>query len=220
MRLNNKLLSEYGGILLEGCVASGCEVNAETFKGSKNSSLKVLNISFGSKKIVVPIAFCGQDRAEVNLQKSLFEKALIGKVELLLDDGMQYSAVLTGIGDEEYVGSQVLKVKYTFLGMKHGEYKIVSGNAVYCDSTLPYTDCILKATASMDAAAYKVDSVTFKNVLAGEELCVDGINGRILVNGVPAAERADWIEFPKLVPGINSMQCSDELTVEFYPVYF
>ena len=63
-------------------------------------------------------------------------------------------------------------------------------------------------------------TVKFLNVKAGERLVVDGMDKRILVNDAPAANRAEWIRFPSLVPGENHITCPDEVTVEFYPVFF
>lgn len=145
---------------------------------------------------------------------------ILGKSEVELDDGFLYSVVLTDIGQASYPSPQLLEVEYTFTGVRHGEYVVTDGNVVNCDSTLPYTDCILTVTAIADRTNYKVGTVTFLEVTAGEVLVVDGINGRILVDGAPAAERAEWTEFPKLVPGVNEIVCDDALTVEFYPVFF
>ena len=220
MHLNNKSLTEYGGILLAGYTVSGYEIDACTFKGKSRSSLNFLNASTGTKVLNIPIAFKGDDLTEASQKKSIFEGDAFGKNELVMDDGLLYSAVLSNIGKSTYVGTKVIKAEYEFIAIRHGEYKTIVGNTVHCDSTLPYTDCILTATVTADRSNYKLGTVTFKEVTAGEVLTVDGINGRILLNGVPAAERADWIEFPKLIPGINHISCDDALTVEFYPAYF
>ena len=220
MLINGKLLNEYNGKLLMEYKVSGCELDVSVIKGRHRSSLKLLSSSVGLKSLTLPIVFHGKDRAEASAKKSMFEQEAFGKSELIMDDGLKYSVVLSSIGDADYQGIELVKTEYVFTGIRHGDYTEVVGNTIYCDSTLPYTDCILTATATTDRFNYKLGTVTFKNVVAGEVLTVDGINGRILVNDVPAAERADWIEFPKLIPGINNLQCDDTLTVEFYPAYF
>lgn len=220
MWINNKDLSEYSGKLLAEYEIGGCELELATFKGRKRSSFQVLNSTVGLKTLKLPIVFKGKDRADVSHKKSMFEQVALGKAELVMDDGLMYSVVLSSIGTNTYIGEELIETEYSFTGFRHGEYVKAEGNNVYCDSTLPYTDCILTVTVTKDDSNYKIGSVTFKNVVAGEVLTVDGINGRILVNGIPAAERADWIEFPKLTPGINHIPCIDTLTVEFYPAYF
>ena len=220
MQLNNKCLSEYDGILLDGYTVGGCEVDLNLLDVSMRTSLHILRKHVGMKKLIVPIAFKGSNIEDASYKKSIFERDAFGKNELVMDDGLLYWAALSNIGKSTYSGTKIIRTEYEFIGIRHGDYKKVIGNTIYCESTLPYTDCILSVTVSEDALSYKVGSVTFKNVVAGEVLTVDGMNGRILVNGIPAAERADWIEFPKLTPGINNLQCIDTLTVEFYPVYF
>lgn len=220
MLINGKSLNKYNGKLLMEYKVSGCELDVSVIKGRHRSSLRLLNSSVGLKNLTLPIVFQGKDRAEASAKKSMFEQEAFGKSELIMDDGLKYSVVLSSIGDADYQGMELLKTEYVFTGIQHGDYIVVQGNTVHCDSTLPYTDCILTATVTSDGSNYKLGTVTFKEVSAGEILTVDGINGRILVNGIPAAERADWIEFPKLVPGINHIPCEDVLTVEFYPAYF
>lgn len=220
MWINEKSLSEYGGKLLMDYKVSGCELDVSVFKGRKRSSFNLLNASAGLKTLTIPIVFSGTDRANASHNKSMFEQIALGKSELTMDDGLMYTVVLSSIGDSTYIGTELIKTEYIFTGVRHGEYVKLQRNSVYCDSTLPYTDCILTTIVTNDSTNYKIGSVTFESVVAGEKLTVDGINGRILINDVPAAERADWIEFPKLIPGINNLQCDDTLTVEFYPAYF
>ena len=220
MLINGKSLNKYNGKLLMEYKVSGCELDVSVIKGRHRSSLMLLNSSVGLKNLTLPIVFQGKDRAEASAKKSMFEQEAFGKSELIMDDGLKYSVVLSSIGDADYQGMELLKTDYIFTGIQHGDYIVVQGNTVHCDSTLPYTDCILTATVTIDSSNYKLGTVIFKEVTTGEVLTVDGINGRILVNGVPAAERADWIEFPKLTPGINHIPCNDVLTVEFYPAYF
>lgn len=220
MRVNGKPLSEYGGKLKMDYKISGCELDVSIFHGRRRSFFTLLNKSVGLKTLKLPVVFNGKDEAETERKKSLFEMAALGKSELIMDDGFKYSVVLTEIGQASYPSSQLIEVEYIFTGVRHGEYVVAVGNSVHCDSTLPDTDCILTVTVSADGTNYKIGSVTFLEVSAGEVLTVDGINGRILVNGIPAAERAEWTEFPKLAPGLNEIACADTLTVEFYPVYF
>lgn len=219
MLINGKNLSEYAGKVLDEYKVSGCTLDVVTLKGRKTSSFNLLNTEVGLKNLVIPIMFRGKNRLEASNNKSMFDQAILGKTEILMEDGAMYSVVLSAIGDVTYVGQELIRTEYTFWGLRHGQYVKATGNHIYCESTFPYTDCILKTTVTEDCQEYQIGSVSFKNVVAGETLTIDGINCRILVNGEPAAERAEWIEFPKLVPGINQIQCKDALIVEFYPVY-
>lgn len=220
MWINGIDIADYGGQLRMEYKTSGYQLDTAAFKGRNRSSFVLLTSTTGFMAITLPVVFEGTDRDDVTRKKSLFDMLIFGKNELLMDDGFQYSAYLSAIGDSSYPAPELIEVEYTLIGVRHGDKVTVTGNAVVCDSTLPDTDCILSCTVGTSGTGYKVGSVTFKSVTAGQHLMVDGINKRILVDGVPAAENAEWIRFPSLKPGLNNLECDDALTVEFYPVYF
>lgn len=221
MYLDGISLAEYGGSLEEGYSVSGVEVTCDYTAGKNGGSLILLNQSFGLKAIRLPLVFNGPGPRAVREMYSLFcGKSLKGKKELILPDERQYTAVLTGIGVEEWITENDMAVEVNFTGYCHGPRQSVFGNEIYCMSTLPKTDCLLRVTASKEAERYQVGPVMFRDVSIGDCLVVDGLNKRILVNDTPAAQRADWTSFPFLAPGRNEIVCMDAVTVEYYPLYF
>ena len=78
--------------------------------------------------------------------------------------------------------------------------KAVSNGSLQAQGTLPKMDCILSASPSADAEKYVVDGITFTNVHQGDQIVIDGITKRVLINGGPAAQRCNIIDFPYLVP--------------------
>lgn len=184
------------------------------------STLQYHSTELGLKKITFTVDFSGPDEHMIAHRKSLFDSAILGKSEIVLPDGFMYSAVCNVLGAELYHGREIIEAAYELSGIRHGPKQVVTGKKVYCESTLPKTDCILTVTVGKTQTNYKVGPVTFPSVTKGEKICVDGITKRILVGGVPAAQRAEWLEFPYLVPGMNNITCPDTPTVEFYPAYF
>lgn len=221
MYLEGRPLSDYGGNLEEGYSVSGVEISCDYTAGRNGGSLILLNQRMGLKTIRLPLVFNGSAPRLVRDAYSLFcQHCIGGKKELLLPDERQYTAVLTGIGQEEWITENDMAVELTFTGYCHGAKRRVAGNTVCCTSTLPETDCVIRAKVSQKSTRYQVGTVIFHDVLAGDILVVDGIHKRILVNNVPAAQQAEWIRFPVLTPGINKVACMDSVTVEYYPVYF
>lgn len=220
MWINEKPLSDYGGELRMEYKVSGYNLETSAFKGRKSSSFVLLNNIVGFQTLSLPVVFEGKSRDDVSLKKSMFDMLAFGKNELIMDDGFLYTAYLSNIGDASYPAPELIEVDYTFVGVRHGPKVIVTGNTINCESTLPNTDCILSVIVGSTGTNYRVGTVVFPQVTQGEELIIDGINKRILVNNAPAADRADWITFPSLSPGINLLECEDTLTVEFFPVFF
>ena len=58
-----------------------------------------------------------------------------------------------------------------------------------------------------------------KDVTEGDILVADGITGRILQNGGLCAGNMSFLHFPSLAPGANTIQCIEDLIVEYYPTY-
>ena len=218
--VNGRPETEFGG-KLKNYQVSSVEISEVSYSHMRNrSTLQYHNTVLGLKKITFFIDFSGKDENVIALRKSLFDGEIYGKSEIILPDGFLYSAVCNSLGQEHFHSREIMEVSYDLIGIRHGPKQTAVGNTVFCGGTLPKTDCILTVMAGASGKNYKLGTVTFPTVTAGEILCVDGITKRILVNGVPAAQRAEWLEFPYLKPGLNTIDCKDPVTVEFYPAYF
>lgn len=225
--INGKLFSEYGGAMLLDYTVGGTEITNDYFKGRNRSSWNQLSTVFGMRPVKLSIVFTGSDLNRVTLQKSQFDAACFGQIELFLPDGFFYTANTVSVGDSSIVGigetQAAIKADYSFEGIRHSPMVTATlpagGGTVYCQSTLPFTDCILSCTVTAPAASYVLGGATFKNVQAGETLVFDGINKRILRGGAPGANNVNWTVFPQLIPGANNLTCVDAVTVQYYPVY-
>lgn len=220
MWINLKPLYLFGGKLKMDYTYTPPEISSEYFKGRRRSGFTLLESSYDLASLSLPIVFQGEDRNDVALKKSKFEAEIFGRSDIILSDDFRYFAILDSIGEASYPSEQLAEVTYNFKCIRHGKYREIQKNTVYCESTLPDTDCILSTMVSATGKNYKIGTMTFPSVTKGERLTVDGINKRILVNGAPAANRAEWIKFPSLVPGKNNIVCQDQLTVGYYPVFF
>lgn len=209
----------YGAILTDGYRYTPPEVSSSHFKGRKSSFYQILESEVGMAKITMPITFYGADLRETTVRKTSFDALIYPKIEIELEDGFMYSAILKKIGDANYVGKNAIKSTYEFHVLRHAPLVEHVGNRIFCDFTYPYAACDIKITVGADATNYYVGSVKFPSVKAGQTIEIDGLNGRILVNGAPGAQYAEWIEFPVLVPGENNIECVDVVTISYYPVF-
>ncbi|WP_195397734.1 MULTISPECIES: hypothetical protein [Holdemania] len=218
MKINEQDVAIFGAHLTMDYTVGGYEVDSSAFMGRKRSTFVLLNHTTGFKEIVVPIVF---DKKPVTVNKDRFEAlAFSGKVELEMDDGQLFTAYLSEIGETTYIHPDLIESEYVFIGVRHGRKRTVHANTLFCESTLPWTDCILTVTVGKTGKNYQIGPVVFPSVTSGQVLVVDGINKRILANGAPAAELAEWTVLPSLSPGLNAIDCADPLTVEYYPAYF
>lgn len=220
MFINGKDALNYGAKLLSDYKYTPPTVTPDHFKGRRRSNFTLLNVDVDMGKLELPMTFHARGRRDANQNKSAFDSLCLGKTDIAMEDGFQYFSVLTDIGDTTYHSSQLLECTYSFDCIRHGPYVEKHGNTIICESTLPYTDCVLTARVGQDGTNYQMGPVMFDTVYAGQVLTVDGITKRILVGGIPDASGAEWIRFPTLEPGENTFSCLDELTVGYYPSYF
>lgn len=219
MYINDHELSEYGAKLLMEYTVSGSSISNAYYKGRNRSGFVLYNSDIGLKTITLPLVFNGKNMHDIAYNKSRLDAEMLGKSELYMDDDYYYTVMLDDAGALAYKSEQLAECTYTLIGYQHGELTISTGNYPVCLSTATFTDCILEVTASAAADSYSVGDASFKNVLKDDVLTLDGINKRVLLNGGPAAQRCDFIRLPFLKPGRNVIDCIDQVTVKYYPIY-
>lgn len=209
--LHAKLLRDYR--------ISASPVKSEYWQGRNRSQFALLSQTFGLKEISMTVVFDGKDAEQVALHKSRFDAALWGKFEIYMPNGFTYSAILDDAGELEYIGDERGRAKYQLVGIQHKPLVMVTSSPFTCSSTVPFTDCIITATAT--AALGSIGDIDFSGLTIGDIITIDGINKRLLVDGVDAATKFVWIDFPSLMPGTNTITTSgvSGLSVQFYPTY-
>lgn len=223
--INNVDPASYGVLPLREYTVGGTSITNEIFQGRNRSSYRQLSKVYGQKPITFTLVYPGTTYREAKLLQSTVESLMWGVVELFLPDGFYYTATLQSIGEgtpEGVDGNQVLiSVEYSFNGMQHDPLVTVENAAAgfINPGTLPFADCVCSVTASAAASSYQLAGATFQNVQQGEQLVVDGINGRLLRNGAPAPGNVTFTTFPSVTPGLNTFTAADPVTVQYYPCY-
>ncbi len=220
MFINGKDVSAYGAITLSGYKYTPPKIEQEYFKGRQRTGFTILCRETGMGQLDLTLTFYDRHWRDVTQKKAAFDRICMGEVEISIGDGYEYRSVLTEIGQSNQRTRRVLECTYSFDCVRHGPYVEKHGNTIICESTLPYTDCVLTARVGQDGTNYQMGPVMFDTVYSGQVLTVDGITKRILVGGEPDASGARWLRFPSLEPGENTFSCLDELTVGYYPSYF
>lgn len=225
--VNGVPLATFGGASLLDYNIGETQVKPAIFQGVNRTNWNLLKNIFHLREISLTVVFEAEDLRTAKLNRSALNGVLFDKAELFIpDDGFHYSVICTNTGVETLVGignkSAQIKSTYTFTGVRHDALKTVTlapGETLYCLSTMPFTDCRLTATVGADAATYQLGGATFTNVEAGDVLVFDGINCKITKNASNCAASVTWLDFPRLVPGANTVPCVDNVTVEYEPTY-
>ena len=225
--VNGLPLATFGGASLLDYSIGETAVSPKTMQGVNRTTWHMLKNIFGQREIKLTVVFEAEDLRQTKLNRSALNGVLFDKVDLFIpDDGFHYSVICTSTGAEELVGigtkSAQIKSVYTFTGVRHDDkitVTVSNGSEFWNRSTFPFTDCKLTTTVSADSDLYQFGGAVFSSVAAGDVLVFDGINCKITKNGENYAASVNWLTFPSLVPGWNSVECIDPVTVEFEPSY-
>lgn len=224
MFLNGLNADEYGVRLLKKWSVKRGSTGTEYTKSRKGSVFTPLVSEFSLKTITLPVTIKGRDAHEAAVRISMWEAALAaGKVELYLPDGFFYDACLKSCGDPVYDLPSLISNTYVLEGVQRGPLqtlKAAPGVAFPVDGTAPHIECRITATPAAAAAEYLMAGVKFADVTAGDILCIDGLTIRVLINGAPALQRCDIVEWPYLIPGENTLTGTGEMNIEYYPIYY
>lgn len=203
MEINGIDESAFSAHLLRDYKISSVSVDSEYWQGRNRSSYNLLTQKYGLKEIDLPVMFDGANREKVSLNKSRFDLALWGKVEIYLPNGFWYTCILDSAGELEFDGEEHGRASYKLKGMQHKAMVTVKSATFSCSSTVPFTDCIVSGTTTGTSGS--IGSITFSGVTSGKTIVVDGINKRFLYDGANAAQKFVWVNFPSLVPGENTI---------------
>ena len=176
------------------------ELDTQTLLGRNSTTFAMTSQILGMREITLPFVIAGRDHADIMLRKSYMDRLMLGKCELFLPDGFYYSAVLDAFDDPAFQGPQLAECEYTLTGMRHGPLIEVTANTVYCESSMPYTDCRLTAKVSQVSETYAAGRGRVPQCTGGRcalRLLTD-IDKRVLINGAPGAQRCEFLSFPRL----------------------
>ena len=154
-----------------------------------------------------------------------FESKLIGQiVEIGLPDGYYYTGFVTSIQAPTFDATGEQDVVYSFTAIRHGLQKthtVSSGGKIYCLSNTQ-TPCKIKFTLSAAQSSITVCGIVINNAAANSEIVIDSEKGLITAGGVNKFNDTEFVDFPYLSPGENTISCSVSgvsITVIYTPIY-
>lgn len=209
------------GALVRSYTIGGTAVQNVAFKGRNRTTIRQLAHTIGTRDITLELFFAAPTQHELALQKSRLDALLLGTPELHLPDGFYYQASLQSAGDLQMLGVEdnqvIAECTYKLKGIRRSAPVSYTGNTIYAEGTMPQMDCVLRCTASRAYSSLQLGPVVFSNVPAGAEVVADGVNGILTVNG--AAVAATLTRLPYLVPGEQTIECPETLTIEYSPTW-
>lgn len=176
-------------------------------------------IGLKTLKLPVRIVHESTDTAD-DVRSWLLSLCLGSKVDIALPNGKRYVAALTGAGEVEKFAEGVLDFTLEFTGYQRGELvKAAQTPSIMCFSTVPETPYKITATVAA-AGSFSMAGVTFTGCAVGDVLVIDGMTGKITKNGSAMdISKTNFLKFPVLTPGKNTVASTTTAVVEYYPIF-
>lgn len=217
--IDNREMSAYGIYVASGYSVTSAPVSRSVYSGGCASYVATRPM-IGLKTLKIPVRVVQDTTDQADSIRSWMLSLCLGsKVALVLPNGKRYVAALTDAGEVEKFAEGVLDLTLTFTGYQRGQRVTAQTPDVMCLSTVPETPFRITATVPA-AGSFTMAGVTFANCAAGDVLVVDGLGGKLTKNGeaVLIAD-TDFIRFPTLSPGGNTVNCDAAATVEYDPIF-
>lgn len=212
------------GALVQSYKVGGTPVSQDYYQARNRAGFASMGYTLGLTPITLVLFFAAPTQRELATQKSALDAALLADpLELHLPDGFYYRSVLKSAGELAMLGVEanqmIASCTYALQGVRHDELRTVDGPEVLALGTYPQMPCRLTCTASRAYETLQLGPVTFSDVAEGDELVADGIDGILTINGEPAGTRAAFIRLPRLVPGPQTIECPEPVSVTYAPAW-
>lgn len=198
---------------------SSASVSRSVYSGGC-ASYVATKAKIGLKTIRLPVRIVQESTDMADSMRSwMLSMCLESKVEMMLPNGKTYVAALTDTGEVEKSAEGVIDFALEFTGYQRGEIVKAQTPNIMCFSTVPETPYRITATVG-SGGSFTMAGVTFSDCAAGDVLMIDGMNGKVTKNGSAMdISKTDFLKFPFLAPGKNTVISTGAAAVEYYPIF-
>lgn len=198
---------------------SSASVSRSVYSGGC-ASYVATKARIGLKTLKLPVRIVQESTDMADSVRSwMLSMCIDSKVEMMLPNGKRYVAALTDAGKVEKFAEGVLDFTLEFTGYQRGELVKAQTPSIMCFSTVPETPYKITATVAA-AGSFSMASVTFTGCAVGDVLVIDGMTGKITKNGSAMdISKTNFLKFPVLTPGKNTVASTTTAVVEYYPIF-
>lgn len=212
-------MTSRGVFITSDYIVSSAPVSRSVYSGGC-ASYVATKPKIGLKTLELPVRIVQESTDTADSVRSwLLSMCLGNKVELMLPNGKLYVAALTDAGEVEKFAEGVIDFTLEFTGYQRGELVKAQTPSIMCFSTVPETPYKITATVAA-AGSFSMAGVTFNDCAAGDVLVIDGMTGKVTKNGnAMDISKTDFLSFPVLTPGKNTVTSTATAAVEYYPIF-
>lgn len=223
MKINGINIETYGA-RLQDYVCGASELSSQYYTSVKSLYPVFLSAEKGLRSLSITLEFQGHTWQETALSISNLTAELTGaQVDLQMEDGFGYFAILQSVSQPELVLPEKQFVTFQFAALRHGE-KVVEAltqsGQIEIEGNLP-ADCIVQVTADEDRESVEILGICIHHVTAGQNVVIDGITKTVTQENKNKLGDTDLTEFPKLTPGqvVVELPTGVHVEIAYHPLY-
>lgn len=208
-----------GVFLTPDYTVSSAPVSRSVYSGGC-ASYVATKARIGLKTLKLPVRIVQESTDTADSVRSwLLSMCLEKDVDIVLPNGKRYVAALTDTGEVKKFAEGVIDFTLEFSGYQRGESATAQTPNVLCLSTVPET--LYKITGTVaTAGTFHMAGIEFQDCAANDVIVIDGISKKITKNGNAVdLSDTDFVSFPVLSPGNNTVNCDVEAEIIYYPVF-
>lgn len=199
-------------------------ITADFSKALGASNLQIINHKFETGGINMIFYVGGATKQECYINTSNLIAECRGCTIKTDEDEFEYDAVLTAYNVIETGVELYNEVTLTLSAVKRlplVTHTFSGGDGTFENIGSVESGMILVITPSEALATLTINDITIKN-LTNDQFIIDGIGGTITCNGINRFLDTDLIEFPKVLPGSNTVKVYStkvSVLVAYYPTF-
>ena len=216
--INGKEMTKNGAYIKTGYIVTSAPINRSVCSNGC-AAYVATKAKIGLKSLKIPVRIITDTAAADGIRSMILSMCIDENVDIVLPNGNRYVSVLVNSGEADAVSRGVIDFTLEFSGYQRGELITAKTPNVMCFSTVPETPYKITATVAA-AGSFSMAGVTFTKCAVGDVLVIDGLNGKLTKNGLAVLiADTDFVSFPVLSPGQNTVNCTVSATVEYYPIF-
>lgn len=218
--IGNTEMTSRGVFIAPGYTVSSAPVSRSVYSGGC-ASYVATKAKIGLKTLTLPLRIVQETtEAADSLRSWALSLCLEKDVSITLPNGKSYIAALTSTGEVEKFAEGVLDCTIELAGYQRGEAVTATTPNVFCLSTVPETPYKITGTVDTPDEDFVMAGITFTDCSVDDVIVIDGINKKITKNGNSLdLSTTDFVSFPVLKPGENTVYCDVFAEIVYYPVY-
>lgn len=238
MTINGESIKKYNSRLLNYSIGGTSLSHSTSNAGQVLRLPQIYNSILSPRSLSITLTFfpvsAGSNSRKTTVTERLnrstdnivsFESNIIGKVvEIGLPDGYFYTAYVTDIQPPSFDATGEQDVVYSFTAIRHKmpeTKKVVAGEKVICKSNTK-TPCRIIVSVPAAHASLTICGIKINTVAANTEIIIDSEKGLITAGGVNKFGDTEFVDFPYLLPGENTISCdasNADITIVYTPIY-